>query len=131
MVTTRAKSRLDYFGQKGREMAEHVSSEQLRELAERYQLAADKLRQAADALDGGLGAGNGRQAVSATQARRQGATRYQQVKDLLQSNGPMTRREILKATNIPAGTLSTLLAARHLFRQDDSGKWDLAPEEGE
>jgi hypothetical protein len=51
-------------------------------------------------------------------------TRKQTIIKLLQEEGPFTRSEILQKTNIPRGTVATVLNDKNVFRSK-KGKWYL------
>lgn len=84
-----------------------VTSEQLRERARRYLLAADKINQAADVLE----------------PPRPYARRLAQVQNYLREHGPAKRTEIIADTGIPEGTVAFLLKDKRRFARDDERKW--------
>jgi len=51
-------------------------------------------------------------------------TRKQTITKLLQEEGPLTRSEILQKSNIPRGTVATILNDKAAFRSK-KGKWHL------
>jgi len=138
-------------------MQPSVSSGHLREMArqhqaeaERHQLAAKKLLEAATALDEvGLPpvqtAGQ-RVSVSrsaSTDTRRYegkigvsvgvagvggGGKRVEQLTEFLRARGPMKRKEIIAEAGMPEGTISMLLAQKEKFVQDEEGRWKVRSE---
>jgi hypothetical protein len=60
-----------------------------------------------------------------TEAKRRGPkskNRLQQLIDFFKGHGPMKRKDLFEQCDIPAGTLSMLLAGPDFTKQDD-GRW--------
>lgn len=52
-------------------------------------------------------------------------SRKKQVAEFLAKNGPAMRSEILRAVEIPNGSLTNVLLDKELFEQNESGSWQL------
>jgi hypothetical protein len=116
----------------------YIDPQALRNEANRLRRAAEKLDEAADVLDDRVSK-NGHTGDSAPAVRvavrkkkkrvsvRRRATRVDQMKKLIQANGPLRRRD-LKADGIPAGSIATYLKPEHGFRRRPDGRWGIADE---
>ena len=62
----------------------------------------------------------------ASDQRRNGSTRKEQVAEFIRQNGPTSRAKIIEGTSIPTGTIAYCLNDKTRFRQLKDGKWDLA-----
>jgi hypothetical protein len=107
-----------------------MDASNLREQARKLRDAADKLDAAADVLAGmkGSGATHG-ETGSAERERKQrrrkrkGSGRLKELQQLLRTEGPMYRREILAKSKIPVGSVGMLLKEKHGFAKQDDGRW--------
>jgi hypothetical protein len=78
--------------------------------------------------------GNGNAAESADSEQRPAITpvcavhnnRLTELRNFLLSTGPITRREILRRSGIPVGTVGSYLQRKHGFEKDDQSRWHVA-----
>jgi len=58
-------------------------------------------------------------------------TRTQEIIDLLNQEGPLTRSEIRAKVTIPSGSMATVLSDKNTFFHDEGGRWHLKAEKAE
>jgi hypothetical protein len=98
--------------------------ERLRQLAAEYQVAADKLLEAAAALEHKADGHMPPVRIAPEIGVRRGG-RMKQLKEFLKAHGPTRRGAILEGTGIPVGTLGMLLKKGPFYR-DTEGRWNLS-----
>lgn len=64
-----------------------------------------------------------------TESAPASTTRKGALINLLKSEGPLHRRDILTKTNFPVGTIAYLLNDKETFTHRRDGRWDLAKRE--
>ena len=62
-----------------------------------------------------------------SQALGQTSSRAQQLAAFLERNGPSTRQEIIKGSQMPSGTVSFTLARNEFFVRGKDGRWRVVP----
>lgn len=91
---------------------------ELQALAKQYRAAARKLDEAAAVFRGAqTGETNG--GVNGKAPR---GTRLNELKEFIKKRGAMTRKEIVKESGMPKGTISTYLNDKH-FKKEGKNKW--------
>jgi hypothetical protein len=55
-----------------------------------------------------------------------GKGRKDEVAKFIKAHGPSKRKEILKGTSVPAGTIAYALNDKTMFKRLPDGKWDIA-----
>jgi hypothetical protein len=61
--------------------------------------------------------------ASAAEGKVRRGDRLPQLGNFLREHGPMTRKEIETKSDIPSGTIATLLLKEEVFEQQEDGKW--------
>jgi hypothetical protein len=98
---------------------------ELREKSQSYMAASKKLEEAADALERITGTLN---AVKKTIDEAEAVVgRMGQIHQLLRQKGPLLRKDVLRLSGIPAGTIGAYLTKTN-FRRDKLGRWSLKEE---
>ena len=110
-----------------------VTADGLREQARRFEQAAQKLAEAAAALDGSPSRRNGRamaveREVEESDRPAGHGTRLPSLKNFLLTNGPMRRSEIMRQAGMPKGTVAYLLKESNGFKKDKQKRWYVEPE---
>jgi hypothetical protein len=85
--------------------------------------AAQKLREAAAVLSGSPTVNSGKKRPRGRPPRRAGKTRFEQLREFVESRGSVTRQEAIRESGIPRGTVGAFLTRRHGFAQDENGRW--------
>jgi len=113
-------------------MARLSTADELREQAKRYQFAAMKILEAAKILEGKvITPPSGQLSFTSlppdVRISKIGgkSERLEALLSYFKTNGPAYRKDILKETNIPSGTISFLLRKREYFDRDERGRWIL------
>jgi hypothetical protein len=117
------------YSLKGFEMTEvpMSTSSDLRNQALKLRAAADKLDQAASALEqlGAMGVSVTSPTGLSTVSVLPGSSRLEQLKEFVKETGPVTRKRIIAQSGLPVGTISSLLKEANGFKKTESGHWEV------